>query len=157
MGMPILVDLRWALDGDQAPLSDPRQPNLTVIGPKASFVYTGRWSLIKLIKEHISYESEPLSARSIPTSLLEFIIPTTCRLGCNQEENPLAMERKTADSRVYLRISLYDADKSKKEEKKTTSEKTSPKLKYIALPRFPIQAPLLDSLIFRGQSLKKAS
>lgn len=157
MGMPIIVDLRWAIDGDLAPLSDPRQPSLTVIGPKASFAYTGRWSLIKLIKEHISYESEPSTAKTSPSSLLEFIIPTTCRLGCSQENNPLAMERKTTDSRVYLRIALYDADKPKKGEKNTSHEKAPPKLKYISLPRFPVQAPLLDSFILRGQSLKKAS
>lgn len=157
MGMPIIVDLRWAIDGDLSPLSDPRQPSLTVIGPKASFAYTGRWSLIKLIKEHISYETEPSTSKTPPSSLLEFIIPTTCKLESSQEDNPLAMERKTTDSRVYLRIALRDTDKPKKGEKNTSHEKTPAKLKYISLPRFPVQAPLLDSVILRGQSLKKVS
>ncbi len=155
MGMPILVDFRWALDGDQTPLSDPRQPSLTVVGPKASFAYTGRWSLIKLIKQHISYESEVLSPKGLPNSLLEFTIPTTCRLDFNQENNELVMERKTADSRIYLRLGLYEADKPKKEEKNAAQTKAPAKLKYISLPRFPIQAPLLDSFILRGNSLKK--
>ncbi|AIL13380.1 hypothetical protein IM40_07540 [Candidatus Paracaedimonas acanthamoebae] len=157
MGMPIIVDLRWAMDGDLSPLSDPRRPSLTVIGPKASFAYTGRWSLIKLIKEHVSYESEPSSAKTSPSSLLEFVIPTTCRLGCSQEDNPLAMERKTTDSRVYLRIALHDTDKPKKGEKNTSHEKVPQKLKCIALPRFPVQAPLLDSFVLREQSLKRVS
>lgn len=156
MGMPIIVDLRWAIDGDLTPLSDPRQPNLTVVGPKASFVYTGRWSLIKLIKEHISYESEPSNLKNSPSSLLEFIIPTTCRFENSQEDTSSTLEKKTTDSRVYLRIALHETENRKKEEKKASPEKESSKIKYIALPRFPVQAPLLDSFMLKGQTSKKA-
>lgn len=156
MGMPIIVDLRWAIDGDLTPLPDPRQSSLTVVGPKASFAYTGRWSLIKLIKNHMSYESDLFKAQNSPSSLLEFIVPTTYRRDCPQENNSLEMDRKTTDSRVYLRIALHDTNKPKKGEKATSSTKSSSKIKYVTLPRFPIQAPLLDTFVLRGQSLKKA-
>ncbi|MGE8498049.1 MAG: type VI secretion system protein [Pseudomonas sp.] len=59
VGEPIKLLLRWAKNGSQRPANDPLQPSLAVHGLEAGWEYTGPWSLLRLMRSHVSVQRQP--------------------------------------------------------------------------------------------------
>lgn len=59
VGEPVRLVLRWAKNGSQRPASDPLQPSLAVADLEAGWEYTGPWSLLRLMRSHVSVQRQP--------------------------------------------------------------------------------------------------
>lgn len=59
VGQPIRLTLRWAKNGSQRPSNDPLQPNLAVSELEAGWEYAGPWSLLRLMRSHLSVQRQP--------------------------------------------------------------------------------------------------
>ena len=163
VGKPIVVSFRWAQDAVTQPLADPRKPFLSVTDTTANFTYTGRWSLIRLIKEHsVQWHTRPFSGAQ--PQILEFKIPTVFTLQNNFGQTPLPYERKSDETKVYVRLLLKEPAKLIKGGQENTddslvkhgkmnsskeandSSKMTQKIekpKVLSVPRFPVMAPLI--------------
>ena len=143
VGAPVDVSFRWALDANNIPIADPQSPNLEVFGSKAVFSYRGRWSLIRLLREHATPTSTYNVSESPGPQILSFVIPTAYHQSCYQGKPPLLMDRKSESARVYCQLSLHipvtdeiDAD----------SGISAQRAQQLAVPRFPYAAPVVDRL-----------
>jgi type VI secretion system protein ImpL len=146
VGAPVSVDLRWAIDSDSIPVGDPRNPALSVIGPKATFSYQGRWSLIRLIREHaVPLSRDDFSDKPQP-QVLEFQIPTAYSPACYTGKPPLEMDRKSQPARVFCRIDLQVPVKGDKAAEEGVAAR---QMLTLAVPRFPTQAPLIEPVKFK--------
>jgi type VI secretion system protein ImpL len=59
VGQPLRLTLRWAKNGSQRPANDPLQPNLAVSELEAGWEYAGPWSLLRLMRSHLSVQRQP--------------------------------------------------------------------------------------------------
>ena len=121
-GNPVEVSFRWP-SGDtipEKPFADSQQPSLTVNERTASFRYTGRWSLLWLLKMHGTPKGEYFIAKDPNPYMLKFSIP----LG------------EGSKSTVYNVITLL-------------APATNPKApgKAIQIPDFPANAPDLPDVV----------
>jgi type VI secretion system protein ImpL len=76
-GNPVEISFRWP-DGEtipEKPYADSKQPALTVSERTATFRYTGRWSLLWLLKMHGTPKGEYFIARDPNPYMLKFSIP----------------------------------------------------------------------------------
>ena len=94
VGAPVDMSFRWALDSDNVPVTDPRTPQLEIFGTKAVFSYRGRWSLIRLIREHATPVSTFNASETPGPQILSFVVPTAYNQACYQGKPPLLMDRK---------------------------------------------------------------
>lgn len=70
VGEPIRLVLRWAKNGSQRPANDPLQPSLAVHDLEAGWEYTGPWSLLRLMRSHVSVRRQPgVSYTEFPLTL----------------------------------------------------------------------------------------
>lgn len=143
VGAPVDIHFRWALDSDSIPVPDPRLPQLEIFGTDAVFSYRGRWSLIRLIREHAS----PISTYNVSDSpgpqILAFVVPTAYNQACYQGHPPLLMDRKSESARVYCQLNLHIPIK---DEIDAESGISAQKVKQLAVPRFPYEAPVVDRM-----------
>ncbi|MGI4852135.1 MAG: type VI secretion protein IcmF/TssM N-terminal domain-containing protein [Janthinobacterium lividum] len=164
VGKPIVVSLRWAQDAANLPIADPRKPFLSVTDSTANFTYTGRWSLIRLIKEH-SVQWYDQSSSGAQAQILEFKIPTAFNVQAYQGHEPLPYERRSEEAKVYLRILLKEpakviknlkeddtnvnakndkADQAKQAKEMPKSDRVE-KPKVLSIPHFPVMAPVIHA------------
>ncbi|MFN7365260.1 MAG: type VI secretion system protein [Alphaproteobacteria bacterium] len=143
VGAPVDVNLTWALDSDNVPISDPRNPSLDVVGPNAIFSYEGRWALIRLVREHATDEGKFDQSLTPAPLTLEFLVPTAYNKACYQGDPPLKMDRKSEPARVYCQLSMHIPVTSQLE---GPDGLTVTELKRIGMPRFPYEAPVVDPL-----------
>lgn len=143
VGAPVDVALRWAVDSDNVPVADPRNPALEVVGAKALFSYRGRWSLIRLLREHASDQSRMDRSKNPEPQILEFVIPTAYNKSCYQGEPPLAMDRKSQSARVYCQIDMHIPITAEPDAATGISLK---EVKHLGAPRFPYEAPVVDAV-----------
>jgi type VI secretion system protein ImpL len=129
--MPISVGFRWANDGIVEPAPDATQSSLSVSGQSALFNYSGRWALIRLLRDHMIREAKMPEPRPL---LLEFKIPTRFKAEGTDDEKQPSVARKTCFSQVYLRVAIQAVEKPQKAGQKPT-------VKNIIFPRFPWHAP----------------
>jgi len=61
VGQSVKLALRWAKNGTQRPVNDPQQPDLGVADLQAEWEYTGPWSLLRLMRSHVSTQRQPNS------------------------------------------------------------------------------------------------
>lgn len=141
VGAPVDVELTWAADSDSVPLGDPRNPALEVVGPKALFSYRGRWSLIRLIREHATDQSRLDRSKNPGPQILEFVVPTAYNKSCYQGEPPLMMDRKSETARVYCQLDMHIPVVAEVDASTGVSLKD---VKRLAVPRFPYEAPVVD-------------
>lgn len=59
VGQPVRLTLRWARNGYQRPANDPLQPSLVVRDLEAGWEYSGPWSLLRLMRSHVSVQRQP--------------------------------------------------------------------------------------------------
>ncbi len=75
-GSPVEVSFRWPDASPSLPIRDPKQPLLEVDGRKATFRYTGRWSLFWMLRMHATNKGETLPLKDPNPYVLKFVIPT---------------------------------------------------------------------------------
>lgn len=141
VGAPVDMSFRWALDSDNVPVTDPRTPQLEVFGTKAVFSYRGRWSLIRLIREHATPVSTFNASQTPGPQILSFVVPTAYNQACYQGKPPLLMDRKSESARVYCQLSMHIPVKDEIDAESGISAK---KVQQLAVPRFPYEAPVVD-------------
>ena len=140
-GDSLKVGLRWAADGKTLPLADPKQPSMYVSNFQATFTYSGRWSLIQLIKDNTADFSK--FSGSTPIAL-QFNVPTVPqRTEMDTPEVP--KEPKVETANIFLNFSIMLPPTETPTEKAT--EKT--KVKLLAYPLFPVEAPPIGLLTKR--------
>ena len=140
VGMPINMMIKWAKNGETVPLPDPRLKTLNVLGNHAIFSYSGRWSLVRLLREHVLPESAMDNDGNPGAQLLEFMIPTAFNPNCYRGKTVMPFERKSQPVKIYMRLTMGTPVEPPKdgelpppgEEKNTT----------VAVPSFPYRAPL---------------
>ncbi|NWB26104.1 type VI secretion system protein [Pseudomonas gingeri] len=59
VGQPLRLTLRWARNGPERPVSDPLQPSLAVADLEAGWEYGGPWSLLRMMRSHLSVIRQP--------------------------------------------------------------------------------------------------
>ncbi|MBP6985540.1 MAG: hypothetical protein KBB83_02985 [Alphaproteobacteria bacterium] len=136
-GEAVSVDLQWAANGDVYPLKDPTNPSLQVTGNLARFKYTGRWSLIRLVKGHATDVVK--FSQKTPISL-EFKIPTGF---IDNRKDVIRDESVDGLAKVYLQLSLSVPSKPVlKDDKSAPKEEVVP-AKPLTVPLFPATAPVM--------------
>ena len=161
IGDPIHVDFKWAQDAENLPIADPRKPALSVAEGTATYTYTGRWSLLRLLKAHGTSPKQEIGLINAPqVQRLEFILPTAFNPNRYRGKEPLPVERRSEESQVYLRLALRESVKLEKTDSTLSSSvpsaltpnkappfATTPKVSkpsLLTVSRFPVQAPLLE-------------
>lgn len=150
VGVPIDVLIKWASNGETQPVPDPRLAHLNVSGPNATFSYTGRWALIRLLREHAMPDCQFDSECKMKAQLLEFTIPTVFNPNCYRGGAVLPIERTSLPVRLYMRLAVQVPIKaiqaSPETEAKGEKLKTEPlpakAVQVLGIPRFPYKAPL---------------
>ncbi len=148
-GNPVKVTFRWALNSPLQPEMVEGIPNLDVQGENASFIYSGPWALLRLLRQH---QADPCNFDSLKDETpitLRFDIPLigdhTSKLGNGTED----IEK--ASVFVRFETSPVAMQPVKKEQ---TSMGPPPKPndqnqirlgKPVALPYFPYNAPRLET------------
>ncbi|MCA0369477.1 MAG: type VI secretion system protein [Proteobacteria bacterium] len=143
VGAPVDVSLKWAVDSDSVPVADPRNPALEVVGTKALFSYRGRWSLIRLLREHATDQSVMDRSKNPDPQVLQFLVPTAYNKSCYQGEPPLAMDRKSQSARVYCQIDMHIPITAEPDAATGISLK---EVRHLGAPRFPYEAPVVDAV-----------
>lgn len=147
VGTPILLDFKWALDGDYVPAGDGNISNLIVDGLRASFLYEGRWSLIQLIRRHAAAPSVFNGAPGGPQPIVvEFKVPTYYSPECLAKKDGMAPSAPAGEARLYLRLGVHSVRPSDQSGKKPLSAADA---RYLAVPSFPIEAPVLEQVNLR--------
>jgi type VI secretion system protein ImpL len=136
-GENIAVDLQWAADGHVHPIDTGMNPNFHVSGNVASFVYQGRWSLVRLIKAHAT---ELIKFSRETPIVLQFNVPTALRSSVVQTGQVVAVEEL---ARVYLQLNLSIPGKPNATEEKAVKDAQAPKSTPINVPLFPASAPVI--------------
>jgi len=118
LGQPVRLTLRWARNGPERPLSDPSQPSLAVSDLEAGWEYGGPWSLLRMMRSHLSVVRQP--------SMDYTDFPLTLRLPVRGSANG------NAQTMMFIRLSLM-----------TQGGKLP-----LALAPLPVRAPLSPFLNF---------
>ncbi len=92
VGQPIRLTLRWARNGSERPVSDPVQPSLAVSDLEAGWEYEGPWSLLRMMRSHLSVVRQP------NVDYTDF--PLTLRLPVRDSTNG------DAQTTMFIRLSL---------------------------------------------------
>lgn len=133
LGDNITVSLRWAADGTTRPVEHISMPDLHVRNTVAEFKYTGRWSLIRLLKSHATEVTKNTQQTPI---VLEFKVPTVPK-----ECVELAGTTRTQPdqfARVYLNFNIKVPGSPE-----AGKEPEAIKPKPIPYPIFPWHAPVI--------------
>lgn len=149
VGIPIDVFIKWAANGETVPVPDPRLTSLNVSGPTATFSYTGKWALIRLLRDHAIPTCASDTQCQMKAQLLEFTIPTVFNPNCYRGGAVLPLERTSLPVRLYMRLALQVPTKAMpaSPEGDTKGEKSKGPLpakgvQIVTIPRFPYKAPL---------------
>lgn len=136
-GDPFTVALRWANDATISPQIDEQQTALTIMDSTAFFSYTGRWSFIKLLQDHMVREKIDLKD-PFPIAL-EFRVPVSEK-EAGKKIKPIALHRSLMShpyTVVYVRMAL-SAMGAQKPDGKSPPKGT----KITIFPKFPVHAPM---------------
>jgi type VI secretion system protein ImpL len=142
VGMPVDVNLRWALDADRVPVADPQQPSLRVEGPKAIFTYRGHWGLIRLLKTHGTPDHNPYyypENMGQKPHVLAFQVPTAYQPACYRGSSSPTLNQKGETTRVFCRLTLQSA--VQRDKNTDVPLKVLPVLSPLT---FPIKAPMVE-------------
>lgn len=125
-GDPITVRLRWAKDSPLLPYA--RDGSVLVVDRTAIFGEEGRWSLLKLLRQHLAApnDADPGTPDAVP-HLLKFTIPVSVTNVAGSK--PVTPEDQVV---VYIRVAL------------SAPGATGPKAVAPVLPEFPEHAPALS-------------
>jgi type VI secretion system protein ImpL len=94
VGQPVRLTLRWARNGYQRPANDPLQPSLVVRDLEAGWEYSGPWSLLRLMRSHVSVQRQP--------SMDYTDFPLTLRLPVTTQSSTTTAEQTL----MFVRLSL---------------------------------------------------
>ena len=132
VGDGIAMSFRWASDSNVAPVLDNNQSGMSLTGQTATFAYQGRYSLIKLLKAHVSQFEKSMGTGPIT---LQFNIPTRAISSSDNNAN-----FKSEDiARLFMSITLQDLDVNKQLDK--AGRKLAPI--FYSVPIFPTHAPTI--------------
>lgn len=132
LGDDVAVIFKWAANGNIVPASDPLNPELTIEGDVARYTYSGRWSLVKLLKTHTINVSRLNQSTPI---VLEFKIPTNPR----GYVDPAGAQPATDGlAKLFLHFNMKVPMPAGTEE-----EPTKIVQKEIPVPIFPTHAPVI--------------
>jgi len=132
LGDKIEISLRWASDGNSIPTTDSTQPQLQVQDNKAIFSYTGSWSLLRLLRNHIANFSRHIGPAPLA---LEFTVPTL-----PQEVTGDKSPQPDSMSKVFLSFAISAAPTPLDMQKKGEE----PAKEALAYPIFPHKAPIVE-------------
>ncbi len=139
VGMPINMMIKWAKNGETVPLPDPRLKKLNVFGNHAIFSYDGRWSLVRLLREHVLPETALDTDANPGSQLLEFAIPTAFNPNCYRGKTVMPFERESRPVKIYMRLTMGTPVEPPKEgEAPPPGEEQN---KAVPVPSFPYTAP----------------
>lgn len=139
VGLPIDMRIKWAQNGETFPMADPRLSEMNVAGSNALFEYDGRWALARLLREHVTQDTEFSVDGGAGSLLLQFDIPTTFNPNCYRAQGVMPFERKSTPARLFMRLVLNIPVKPKEGEKDTAGKS---KILTMPMPSFPSRAPL---------------
>lgn len=138
IGDKVQVALHWAVDSNTVPTKDSTQSNLSVKDHQATFSYSGRWGLLRLLRNHIT----DFSRHAGPSPLaLEFSVPTI-------PEKVIGDKSPQPDSmaKVFLSFAIF-APPTPIEMQKKDEE---PEKQALAYPIFPHRAPVAKTATSKG-------
>lgn len=121
-GMPISVSFQWAANGPNQPVTDQKQPNLSINGTTATYTYQGPWALLELLLMQEAPVTEFKNFIDPNPQTLLFTVPTQ---GTLTPDNP-----SSAPAKLFVRITPRSPEK----EGGTV----------LTVPFFPAAAPLLS-------------
>jgi type VI secretion system protein ImpL len=59
----------------ELPLNDPKQPALNVLQTTATFSYKGKWSILRMVRQHRASKGEYIPMFNSNAVVLKFVIP----------------------------------------------------------------------------------
>lgn len=149
VGAPINVTIQWAANGETLPIADPRRPQMTVLGQKTIFHYGGRWSLLRLMREHAAPYAEGKGQEKRLKYPLKFEVPTAINPNCYGRKGILVSNRVRKPTTVFMRVALKVPKKLlekltpvKAPDDKTKVPAASKALEEVFMTPFPDRAPL---------------
>ena len=170
VSMPVQVGFRWAADASTVPIEDSSQPDLNIDGPQALFNYSGPWSLLRLMRNHVLADVNHRDTDD-STMVLRFEVPTLYNPACYHDQGAGAQNLNNPPLQVFATLTLTLDDEQNKGTKARISETRpasknrdpaqnypSPTRTTLSLPTFPDQAPVINptSLDIQKPSSKKA-
>lgn len=132
-GDPVSVHLRWAKDGSTLP--QPLGQGPYVDGLTASFAYSGRWALLRLLQAHRASFQDFGQGGDRQPHTLRFDIPTAP--AARDTSLPPLLTQPTAEARVFIRVGLSS-------EPLAADGQPGPRRRHV-LPTFPVKAPSLNA------------
>ena len=139
VGMPVDVMIKWAQNAETVPLPDPRYRKMNVLGSHAVFSYDGRWSLIRMLREHAIPETALDASGQPGAQILRFDIPTAFNPNCYRGKTVMPFERESQPVKIYMRLNLGTPPPA------PTDDKSPPPAENESItaiiPTFPFYAP----------------
>jgi type VI secretion system protein ImpL len=76
-GCPTDVAFRWPVIQGllDSPFNDPKQPHLKVVGETATFTFNGKWSILRMIRQHRALPGEYPALINPNAIVLKFTVP----------------------------------------------------------------------------------
>lgn len=127
-GEPVMLRLRWAKDGAEAPMALDGGPG--VEDRTAVFGYGGRWGLLRLLQDQKAGDQDLPRGADPQPHLLRFDIPTI-------PAGTDPMGRAESESRVFVRVGLTSAA--------PPGEGGAAAKRRHVLPAFPVEAPAYET------------
>ena len=140
VGMPVDVSIKWANNAETVPLPDPRYRKMNVAGQYAVFTYDGRWSLLRMLREHLLPETALDISGEPGAQILGFDIPTAFNPNCYRGKTVMPFERQSQPVRLYMRLNIGTPKPEPKDGKKTGDAGEDESL-TVVIPKFPYHAP----------------
>ncbi|MEN8236003.1 MAG: type VI secretion system protein [Pseudomonadota bacterium] len=133
LGDKVQISLNWAGDSNTIPTADSTQKNLNVKGHQATFSYSGNWSLLHLLRNHITDSSRHAGPSPLA---LEFSVPTIPeKVTGDKSPQPDSMAKVFLSFAIFAPPAPTDAQKEGGESEKQT----------LAYPIFPHKAPVVEA------------
>ncbi len=139
VGMPIDVMIKWANNAETVPMPDPRYRKMNVLGSHAVFSYDGRWSLMRLLREHVLPETALDASGQPGAQILQFNIPTAFNPNCYRGKTVMPFERESEPAKLYMRVNLGTPPPAPADDKAPVP--AADESVTVIVPKFPFYAP----------------
>lgn len=139
-GLPIEVQLRWALGSPIRPVASKNAGDVVVTPLTVTFNYGGTWSLLRLLKNQKASPMDFPAEGDPEPQTLKFDIPCTINkencARCGEEPTPNPYLAKNNKTIVFMSLKLLQSD----------GDSSEP----LDFPYFPKRAPVLPSSVESG-------
>jgi type VI secretion system protein ImpL len=124
LGEPLRVALRWAKDAPDEPFVNGGESTVEVKDGTAVYAYTNRWSLLRLLRAHVSAAADFERFVDPKPHTLKFVVDTRPK----QDKRGVASPGESSTAQVFIRVTVMAPDKKEGQ----------------VLPLLPVRAPELS-------------